>query len=208
MNMRRASRSIVPTALGAAGRLAVVARIAVLATGIAPVAGCLDDQLDPTRMGSTSNFIAFDTSFKPFMSWKRTQVGDAAVIGGHAAGPRFAYVSGEPSGGKFPVGTMIVKTVELGDPSTWTIHARAKRGPGTNESGAIEWEWFELSLATGSVSIDWRGDTPPAGHGYESLPGLGSTSSTDADCNSCHALSPATDYILSPALQAQLAAAP
>ena len=203
-----ANRSVVPGIPDAAVRQAVVVRIAMLVVALGPMAGCLDDQLDPARLGTSNTFIASETDFHPFMSWKRTQVGDAAVVGGHAAGPRFAYVSGEPSGGSFPVGTLIVKTVELGDPTTWTIHARAKRGPGFNENGAVGWEWFELTPASGTVQIDWRGAVPPAGHGYESLPGLGSTSSTDADCNSCHALSPATDYILSPALQTQLTASP
>ena len=183
-------------------------RLTTLAMALGAVAGCLDDDLDPARAMLSDTFVAFERDFRPFMSWMRVQVGDAAVIGGHAAGPRFAYVSGKPTGGSFPVGTMIVKTVEVGDPKTWTVHARSKRGPGTNPRGAAGWEWLDLSLASGAATINWRGATPPAGHGYESLPGLGATSSTDADCNGCHVAAAATDYILSPALQAELSSSP
>jgi hypothetical protein len=167
--------------------------------------GCLDDEMDPALQGgSASTFIALERDFQSFLSWSRTQVGDAAVVGGHAAGPRFAYVSTPPVDRKFPVGAMIVKTVEVGDPSTWSIHAKAKRGGGFNPSGAINWEWFELRIvANNDVTILWRGAAPPKDHGYESLPGLGVTSAMDGDCNTCHATTPSTDYLISPVLQMQ-----
>ena len=117
--------------------------------------GCLDDEMDPALQGGTgSTFIALQRDFQSFLSWSRTQVGDAEIVGGHAAGPRFAYVSTPPVNGKFPVGAMIAKTVEVGDPSTWSIHAKAKRGGGFNPSGTINWEWFELRIvATNDVTI-------------------------------------------------------
>ncbi len=168
--------------------------------------GCLDDELDPAlQTGGGGTFIALQRDFQSFLGWTRTQVGDAAVVGGHAAGPRFAYVSGTPVDGKFPVGSMIVKTVEVGDPSTWSIHAKAKRGAGFNPQGAIGWEWFELRIvATNEITILWRGAQPPQDHGYESLPGLGATTTMDGNCNTCHGAATATDYVLSPVLQMQL----
>jgi hypothetical protein len=85
-----------------------------------------------------------------------------------------------------------------------SIHAKAKRGGGFNPSGAINWEWFELRIvANNDVTILWRGAAPPKDHGYESLPGLGATSAMEGDCNTCHVLSPGTDYLISPVLQMQ-----
>ena len=180
--------------------------ITMLVLGLLSSAGCLDDEIDPARQGASGNtFIALQRDFQSFPSWSRTQVGDAAIAGGHAAGPRFAYVSTPPVDGKFPLGAMIAKTVEAGDPSTWSIHAKAKRGGGFNPSGAIGWEWFELRIvAANEVTILWRGAQPPRDHGYESLPGLGATSAMEGDCNTCHVLSPGTDYLVSPVLQMQL----
>lgn len=176
-----------------------------LAAALCAVAGCLDDELDPLQAMPGGTFIALQRDFQSFTGWSRVQVGDAEIVGGHPAGPRFAYTRGVPAGGSFPVGTIIVKTVEVGDPSTWTIHARAKRGGSFNPQGAVGWEWFELRLNTaGQTTIVWQGAKPPADHGYESLPGLGATSSTDADCNSCHGLARDADYILAPPLRAEL----
>ena len=183
----------------------VGARLLLLAFGLLSSSGCLDDEMDPALQGGRgSTYIALERDFQSFLSWSRTQVGDAAIVGGHAAGPRFAYVSTPPVDGKFPVGAMIAKTVEVGDPTTWSIHAKAKRGGGFNPSGAINWEWFELRIVDrNAVTILWRGAAPPKDHGYESLPGLGATSAMDGDCNTCHALSASTDYLISAVLQMQ-----
>lgn len=187
-----------------ASRLWLVAGLPALIFGLLSSSGCLDDEMDPTLAGgSGATFIAFERDFQSFQSWSRTQVGDAEIVGGHAAGPRFAYVSTPPVNGKFPIGAMIAKTVEVGDPTTWSIHAKAKRGGGYNPSGAINWEWFELRIVGTSVTILWRGAQPPKDHGYESLPGLGATTAMDGDCNTCHAAAAGTDYLLSPVLQMQ-----
>jgi hypothetical protein len=188
--------------IGPGGSLRVVA----LAVTLCAAAGCLDDELDPSQaMASAGTFIALERDFQAFTGWTRVEVGQLDIPGGHAAGPRFAYVKGMPSGDSFSVGTMIVKTVEVGDPSTWTIHARAKRGGAFNPQGAIGWEWFDLRIATSNaVTILWRGAQPPKDHGYESLPGLGATSTMDGDCNSCHGGAQTGDYILSLPLRAEL----
>jgi hypothetical protein len=177
-----------------------------LAFGLLSSSGCLDDELDPALAGGgDATFIAFERDFQSFLGWPRTQVGAAEVVGGHDAGPRFAYVSAPPVAGKFPVGAMIAKTVESGDPTTWSIHAKAKRGGAFNPQGALGWEWFELRIVANSeVTILWRGAQPPKDHGYESLPGLGATSAMEGDCNTCHAAASTTDYVLSPVLDMQL----
>ena len=180
--------------------------VALVVALCAAGAGCLDDQLDPSQgTQSAGTFIALERDFQAFLGWMRVQVGQTEIPGGHAAGPRFAYVNGTPTGDSFPVGTLIVKTTEIGDPSTWIIHARAKRGGAFNPGGAIGWEWFDLRIATSNaVTILWRGAQPPKDHGYESLPGLGVTTTMDGDCNSCHGGAQSGDYILSPPLRAEL----
>ena len=172
----------------------------------AGTAGCLDDQLDPAQISApVGTFIALERDFQGFRGWRRIQVGDAVIADGHAAGPRFAYVSSLAADGSYPTGTMIVKTVETGDETTWTIHARAKRGGGFNAQGALGWEWFELhTFTSGQTSILWRGEKPPADHGYEALPGLGATTSSEASCNSCHTGASDGDSILAPPLRAEL----
>jgi hypothetical protein len=197
MSTARAARS-------PASRFWLGAGLPVLIIGFLSSSGCLDDEMDPALAGgSGATFIALERDFQSFLTWSRTQVGDAEIVGGHAAGPRFAYVSTPPAGGKFPIGAMIAKTVEVGDPTTWSIHAKAKRGGGYNPSGAINWEWFELRIVGASVTIVWRGAQPPKDHGYESLPGLGATTAMDGDCNTCHAAAAGTDYLLSPVLDMQ-----
>jgi hypothetical protein len=180
--------------------------VVVAAVGGAGSTGCLDDELDPAQLAApVGTFIALERDFQGFLGWRRIQVGDAVIVDGHAAGPRFAYVSALPAGGSYPIGTMIVKTVETGDQTTWTMHARAKRGGGFNAQGALGWEWFELhTFSSGQTSILWRGEKPPADHGYEALPGLGQASSSEASCNSCHSGALDGDSLVAAPLRAEL----
>jgi hypothetical protein len=205
MNAPVAAGAIGPGTRVRGSRLSGVATLAVMAIGMLAAPGCLDDTLDPDQASPGSTFIALTRDFQPFRGWTRTQVGEATIVGGHPAGPRFTYINDPPSDGRFPVGTMIVKTVELGEASTWTIHARAKRGGTFNAQQAIGWEWFELRIdPAGQVGFLWRGEKPPKDHGYESLPGLGVTGSTETDCNTCHVQAAQSEYILAPALRAEL----
>jgi hypothetical protein len=176
--------------------------VALTATG---ATGCLDDRLDPSQVGSTDVFTPLLPDFIPFRSWSRVQVGDALIAGGHAAGPRFCYVNQPASNGSYPIGTIIVKTVETGDPNTWTIHARAKQGGGVNPQGALDWYWYELLIFTsGDMAILWSGTAPPVAHGYEALPGVGATSSTETACNTCHTGPRDSDSILAAPLRMEL----
>src|SRR5262245_4827739 len=162
------------------------------------VAGC--------EQGHNLTFIALDSDFADFRSWKRVPLGDAPLVG-HPPGQRFGYLNhAAPRGATaYPVGTLIVKTVEATPvPEQWEIFAMGKRGGNFNAGGARNWEFFRLRFGGGVVHIVSRGLTaidPEAdgGGGY-----LGNLESGFADlCNGCHGTpaSAATDHILSPALQ-------
>jgi hypothetical protein len=136
-------------------------------------------------------FIALGRDFAPFRSWTRFSLGDAPLEG-HPDGPRFGYVKEPPRGGAYPIGSIIVKSVEVTpDEQSWSLFAMVKRGGGYNADGARGWEYFTLALTSdGAPIVLQRGASPI---GYEG--GVG--------CNRCHAVAGAekTDYILSPALQ-------
>jgi hypothetical protein len=152
----------------------------------------------PEASGGT--FIAFDRNFEGFQSWERFSLGDSALPG-HPPGPRFAYLNRRPPRGatEYPVGTVLVKTVEAGTPQQWELFAMVKRGGDYNAMGAVGWEWFLLRLdAGGKPYVLSRGINPSSdGHGY------GAGVATGPTCNSCHANAAAatTDHVLSPQLE-------
>jgi len=114
---------------------------------------------------------------------------DSGVI--HAGNGRTEYINQVPPHGstEFPVGTMIVKTIE-GQPQ---VFAMAKRGGGYNSNGpggaAINWEWFELDPAACSSGFVWSGAFPPANQSYGGTPNA---------CNDCHGGFQSNDYVASP----------
>lgn len=162
--------------------------------------GCEDGHGGPV-------FVALDSDFAPFRSWQRVALG-SDPLPGHPPGPRFGYRNKPaPHGAKaYPVGTMLVKTIEPAnvDPSAWEIFAMVKRGGNFNPAGAVDWEFFRLRIINGQPHILSRGLTaidPDAdgGSGY-----FGSLGNAFVDmCNSCHGTtaSAATDHVLSAALQ-------
>jgi hypothetical protein len=113
---------------------------------------------------------------------------DAACV--HTASvPRFAFLNGAPAHGatEFPVGTIIVKEVNVGELTTRKIFAMQKRGGGFDPGGAVDWEWFELqNLDADNVRIVWRGNGPPNGETYGGNP---------ATCNDCHAGAKTNDFV-------------
>jgi hypothetical protein len=151
----------------------------------------------PADTGDT--FVAFDQDFEGFRNWERISVGDSALPG-HPPGPRFAYLNRRPAHGaqEYPVGTIVVKTVETGTPEQWELFAMVKRGGTYNAMGAVGWEWFLLRIgADGHPYVLSRGINPSSdGHGYGEGGGVGPS------CNSCHGTSAAAanDYLLSPLL--------
>ncbi len=150
-------------------------------------------------------FIATDEDFAPFRSWERVALGDQP-LSGHPPGPRFGYLNHRaPAGASaYPVGTIIVKTVEpSSDFTQWDVFAMVKRGGNFNAMGAKNWEFFRLKIDPGGTPyILSRGitafDPSMDGGGY-----FGPVAGALADlCNSCHgtAASAATDHVLSPLL--------
>lgn len=141
-------------------------------------------------------FIVFQRDFAPFRSWDVYVLPDTGLRSGHGSlSPSYMYVTGTrdtPFDAPLPVGTIIVRTRELGPPEEWTVHAMVKRGGGYNEEGAVGWEWFDLRLdAEGTPIIVWRGE------GDASDPG---TYGPDVDgsplgCNDCHARLPSNDFV-------------
>jgi hypothetical protein len=144
-----------------------------------------------------AGFVAQNVDFRGYQSWTSFTM-EASAPGGstHVAGKRTVYINHLPPPGatEFPVGTIIVKETE----ADGQIFARAKRGESYNETGAVNWEWFELETKQGVTGIHWRGKGPPSGETYGGDPNAG--------CNLCHKLAPANDYVLTPALT--LAGAP
>jgi hypothetical protein len=177
------------------GRLA--ATVSALACVVA-TASCADD-----------SFVAFQRDFANFRTWERVELPpEGACLNappGSPPAPRAVYINRRPPPGatEFPIGTIIVKTTECGDPQTWTIHAMVKRGGGYNAAGALGWEYFELGIArpdstTPNVPlVNWRGTVPNDGHGYTDDQGV-----VQDSCNSCHATPAArrNDSVLSPSL--------
>jgi len=184
---------------------AAVGLLCALAAG-----GCLDHELpeDADSAGSADTFIALPRDFCDFREWMPFPLREIDMHAG-VTGPLVVYLKELPPEGavEFPVGTMIVKTVELGDPKEWEVHAMVKRGGTFNSRGAIGWEFFDLGIDDDCTpDIHWRGEKAPRDHGYKSLPGLMSDDASnmmDADCNSCHGQMDAreNDAVLSEPLQ-------
>jgi len=166
----------------------------LLAAVLLCLASCVTavDERDPE-----GPFIALGTDFEDFREWPRWEIPDIGTSSGHDPGePRFIYVR-DPApawGDPFPVGAMIVKTLEVGAPPEWEIHAMAKRGGEYNAEGARGWEWFDLGLsADGRPIILWRGEGTAADPGgYVTVEATG--------CNACHAVVAGSDYVFTRAV--------
>ena len=151
-------------------------------------------------------FIALDSDFASFRSWPMVSLG-SEPLPGHPPGPRYGYLShAAPKGATaYPVGTMIVKTIEpLDMPATsWEVFAMAKRGGGFNPEGAKDWEFFRIKIEGDTPHITSRGltaiDPDDGGAGYFDQLGNAFINM----CNGCHGTkaSAATDHVLSPLLQ-------
>jgi hypothetical protein len=173
-------------------------RTGALACIALALCGCLDNKLPPDADAGTSHaFLALDRDFSDFREWMVFML-DAKS---HAAanGPVNVYLNRLPPPGatEFPVGTLIVKTVEAGAPSAWTIHAMSKHGANFNARGALDWEFFELKINQDDEPVIlWRGTKPADGHKYKDLSG---STTTEKDCNDCHTSSK-NDAVLTPEL--------
>lgn len=157
------------------------------------LAACGPVPADPTP----DVFIALQKDFSGFKTWSKVDLGVGEPNDVHSAGHRIVYLNHKPDHGSttFPVGTVIVKTIDEDAATPGKTFAMAKRGGGFNTVGATGWEWFELEKSTeGTPLIVWRGITPPSGEGYGGA-------ITGGACNTCHMGSSDNDFVSASALK-------
>ncbi len=196
--------------------LQVLAAVAVIAGATVAIGVLVPHAPPPPRVeparepepasaaASGETFVAFARDFEDFRTWERIPIEGAMIPVGATPGPTAIYVNHRPPEGarRWPVGTMLVKTIENGDPSDWVIHAMAKRGVPYNRDGTIGWEFFELRVGRASdrMQVVWRGMGPPSGHGYAARGRDAGVGAVPLVCNDCHAVAWQSDGALTPAL--------
>ncbi|MBZ0116873.1 MAG: hypothetical protein K8H88_07760 [Sandaracinaceae bacterium] len=152
------------------------------------LSACAFDTAPPARPS-----IALANDFHGFRDWIRVQLPEQALTEGHASSPaRFTYLDrpAPPPGEPFEDGSILVKTVEEGDPAEWEIHAMVQRGGNYNSDGAAGWEFFALTFdARGELFIAWRGT------GDERAAYLDPVTGQRRACTTCHGLVPDRDYV-------------
>jgi hypothetical protein len=176
----------------------VVLRCAIASIAACLAGGCADEA--PT-LPEGDTFIALSRDFDGFTEWNRFAVAGEAIPTDAAPGPAVVYARTLPPPGvaRFPIGTILIKTIEPEDPTLWTIHAMVKRSQTFNPEGAIGWEYFELALTPDEeIVILWRGEGPPSGHGYGSV---GEPTTIPLVCNDCHAPAWTNDGVLTPVIR-------
>lgn len=148
-------------------------------------------------------FIAFARDFRDFRSWEQHHVDGAMMPVGAAEGPTYVYLNRRAPEGttRWPVGTIVVKAIQSGAPSQWTVHAMVKRGIPFNADGALGWEYFELAFPDegDEPAVVWRGSGPPSGHGYAAR-GRDAGGGIPLVCDDCHAPAWRNDSVLTPAI--------
>ncbi len=193
-------------------RLAVHCGAAALIALAALSPGCGSSSPSLVDDGGDENadnecYLAFASDFQDYKSWQSyplTAPFDMTFPDGgpnnvHASGPRTVYINKCPPPGatEFPVGTIIVKKINLVSQAEPAVFAQVKHGCGYNKGGAVGWEWFDLLTednggTPGQVTILWNGLTPPASQSYGGDP---------TECNVCHAaLGADNDSIITSAL--------
>jgi hypothetical protein len=144
-------------------------------------------------------FIALTSDFDGFEAWPSVAIAEPfSFDGGHRVGTSRVFMLGElpPEGSPFAVGTILLKTVEDGDPTSWELHAMVKRGGDYNREGSAGWEWLDLALTPEREPvITWRGEGTPFD------PGTYRTSAGETiACNACHGYAVSRDHVFSRAL--------
>lgn len=143
--------------------------------------------------GAPAHYLPIVSDFQGYRSWTAFAVDDAPGDGVvHLTGPRTVYINRlpEPGSTAFPVGTIIVKELEVGEIPERKVFAMAKRESDAsyNRSGATGWEWWELAnVDAETVEKVWSGVGPPAGEMYGGDP--------NASCNSCHLGAKDNDFV-------------
>jgi len=142
----------------------------------------------PPSTGTGVPFIAYARDFADYQSWPSNTITYGQASGmTHVGGTRTIYINQLPGPDAiaFPVGTIIVKETA----ADGRIFAQVKRGGGYNVTGAVDWEWYELGVATNNaIGIKWSGFGPPAGEQYGGDP--------NGTCNSCHVAGQSNDYVM------------
>ena len=161
----------------------------VLFTVLAAVAVVISMQSCKNDEAMNQEFIADDSSFSNFMSWKleaTNQGPDPALGTAHAGNDATVsrmiyYKNGQnPVNDEFPVGTIIAKHSKNPDLTVNEFTAMVKRGNGFNSTGG-DWEWFMLN-ADGSIATD-------ASSGMK----MRGASLMNGMCVACHSAGP-TDF--------------
>jgi hypothetical protein len=182
-------------------------RVILLASAVAMACGANGDgggrdASQDARVDAAVEFLAESSDFTGFHGWKSIAITtDIAPGDSHINGPRHVFINQRPPPGstEFPVGTIIVKETDPGLVTQRLVFASVKRGGGYDPTGDVNWEWFSLqNLPNGTESILWRGAGPSSGGVY----GTGAL----GGCNTCHKIAKNTDYVLTPQLEAMLAA--
>jgi hypothetical protein len=183
----------------------VVARkgLAALAALVALLTACEPAAVAPEGYAPPPKLVAIEADFAPFRDWERIPLLAPTLPLQAMPGPAFTYVNHRPEPGsrRYPVGTILVKTVEPSDdPRDWTVHAMVKRSDRFNPEGSVGWEFFGLQLdERGVPTILWRSDGYNDGHAYGSSTML-LDPERELSCNDCHALHWQDDAVLTPAL--------
>lgn len=157
-----------------------------------PLLGCSNAAEDGDEP-EPEHYLPIVSDFQGYREWTSFAVDDAPGDGVvHLTGPRRVYINRLPAVGatEFPVGTLIVKELEVGAIPERKVFAMAKRerDASYNATGAEGWEWWEL-VNTDELHVDkvWSGVGPPAGEMYGGDP--------NASCNSCHASAAENDFV-------------
>jgi hypothetical protein len=150
-----------------------------------------DGGTESTGCSEGASKTILQQSFDNFTNWTSFDLGaDAGGDGLGNVGDRIVYISNLPAHGstEFPVGTLLVKTAGADTANPGPTFAMAKVGGCYNQTGAKDWEWFELQVqTTGATQIIWRGLEAPAGDTYNNQ--------APNSCNACHASFSANDYV-------------
>lgn len=156
---------------------------------IGVVSAC--DKKEDEEPEQPQEYVATDASFSDFQSWElaaQEQGPDPALGPAHHGNDstvtRYIYFkdSQTSSGGKFPLGTIIVKESKNPDMSIHETTAMVKRGNNFNQDHN-DWEWFMLA-PDGKIAMDGEGNPM---RGANLMGGM---------CNGCHSAA-ATDYVFS-----------
>jgi len=169
----------------------VVRRLGVAAVLCGGCIAAVEEPAEPVE----APFVATEDDFAGFSEWPTWELPDTGLRSGHRPGVGHLHVRRTdpvPFAEPLPVGTILVKTVEDGEPADWEIHAMVKRGGDYNVEGSHGWEWLDLRIGPdGAPRVFWRGPGTPANPGTYGP----DTTGRPLGCNDCHAAVPNNDYV-------------